>query len=49
MSCLRLGPHGDHYLPLVERDNLKLLLASMHGVDLGPLEPGVSRGASTPR
>src|SRR5271165_3892915 len=40
---LRLGPHGDRYLPWSSGLNLKRLTSSMHGVDLGPLEPGVSR------
>jgi anaerobic selenocysteine-containing dehydrogenase len=40
---LRLGPHGDRYLPWSSGISLKRLTASMHGVDLGPLEPGVSR------
>jgi len=40
---LRLGPHGDRYLPWSGGLNLKRLMASIHGVDLGPLEPGVSR------
>jgi anaerobic selenocysteine-containing dehydrogenase len=40
---LRLGPHGDRYLPWSSGLNLKRLMASVHGVDLGPLEPGVSR------
>ena len=40
---LRLGPHGDRYLPWSSGLNLKRLMSSVHGVDLGPLEPGVSR------
>ena len=40
---LRLGPHGDRYLPWSSGLNLKRLISSEHGVDLGPLERGVSR------
>jgi anaerobic selenocysteine-containing dehydrogenase len=40
---LRLGPHGDWYLPWSTGLNLKRLMASKHAVDLGPLEPGVAR------
>jgi anaerobic selenocysteine-containing dehydrogenase len=40
---VRLGPHGDHYLPWSSGLNLKRLMASEHGIDLGPLEPGVCR------
>jgi anaerobic selenocysteine-containing dehydrogenase len=40
---LRLGPHGDRYLPWSRGLNLKRLAAMPHGADLGPLEPGVAR------
>jgi anaerobic selenocysteine-containing dehydrogenase len=40
---LRLGPHGDRYLPWSRGLNLKRLAALPHGVDLGPLEPGIAR------
>ena len=40
---LRLGPHGDRYLPWSRGLNLKRLAAMPHGVDLGPLEPGIAR------
>jgi len=40
---LRLGPHGDRYLPWSKGLNLRRLAASAHGIDLGPLEPGVAR------
>jgi anaerobic selenocysteine-containing dehydrogenase len=40
---LRLGPHGDRYLPWSRGLSLKRLAASVHCVDLGALEPGVSR------
>ena len=38
-----LRPHGDRYLPWSIGLNLKRLMASEHGIDLGPLESGVSR------
>jgi anaerobic selenocysteine-containing dehydrogenase len=40
---LRLGPYGDRYLPWSKGLSLKRLAAFAHGLDLGPLEPGVSR------
>jgi len=40
---LRLGPHGDRYLPWSKGLSLKRLMASEHGIDLGPLERGISR------
>lgn len=40
---LRLGPHGDRYLPWSKGLNLRRLRAAPHGVDLGPLEPGIGR------
>jgi anaerobic selenocysteine-containing dehydrogenase len=40
---LRLGPHGDRYLPWSRGLNLKRLAAMQHGADLGPLEPGIAR------
>jgi anaerobic selenocysteine-containing dehydrogenase len=40
---LRLGRHGDKFLPWSAGLSLKKLEASPHGVDLGPLEPGVAR------
>ena len=40
---LRLGRHGDRYLPWSRGLNLKRLAAMPHGADLGPLEPGVAR------
>ena len=40
---LRFGPHGDRYLPWSSGLSLKRLTAFAHGLDLGPLEPGVSR------
>jgi anaerobic selenocysteine-containing dehydrogenase len=40
---LRLGPHGDRYLPWSRGLNLKRLAAMPHGADLGPLAPGIAR------
>ncbi|HYB99350.1 MAG TPA: molybdopterin-dependent oxidoreductase [Candidatus Limnocylindrales bacterium] len=38
---LRLGPWGDKFLPWSTGLNLKKLAAAEHGIDLGPLKPGV--------
>jgi anaerobic selenocysteine-containing dehydrogenase len=40
---LRLGPHGDRFLPWSRGLNLRKLRRAPHGIDLGPLEPGLSR------
>ena len=40
---LRFGPHGDRYLPWSRGLSLKRLMVFAHGLDLGPLEPGVAR------
>jgi anaerobic selenocysteine-containing dehydrogenase len=40
---LRLGPHGDRCLPFCRGLNLKRLARATHGLDLGPLEPGIAR------
>ncbi len=40
---LRLGPHGDRFLPWSTGLNRERLAAAPHGIDLGPLEPGVAR------
>ncbi len=40
---LRIGPHGDKFLPWRAGLNRRRLQAQPHGVDLGPLEPGISR------
>jgi anaerobic selenocysteine-containing dehydrogenase len=40
---LRLGPYGDRFLPWSEGLNLDRLKAAPHGIDLGPLQPGVER------
>jgi anaerobic selenocysteine-containing dehydrogenase len=39
---LRLGPHGDRFLPWSRGLNLKKLKAAPHGIDLGPLESGIA-------
>lgn len=41
--ALRLGPRGDRFLPWSKGLNAKRLKRAPHGVDLGPLEPGVAR------
>jgi len=40
---LRLGPHGDRYLPWSDGLNLAKLKAAPHGIDLGPLQPGIEQ------
>jgi anaerobic selenocysteine-containing dehydrogenase len=40
---LRTGPRGDRYLPGSRGLNLKKLRQATHGIDLGELEPGVTR------
>jgi anaerobic selenocysteine-containing dehydrogenase len=40
---LRFGPHGDSYLPWSKGLSLTRLAKSRHGIDLGPLTPGISR------
>ena len=39
---LRLGPHGDRFRPWSQGLNLKKLKAAPHGIDLGPLVPGIA-------
>jgi anaerobic selenocysteine-containing dehydrogenase len=39
---LRLGPRGDRFLPWSKGLNLDRLTAAPHGIDLGPLEPGIA-------
>ncbi|WP_428261940.1 molybdopterin-dependent oxidoreductase [Haliangium sp.] len=41
--ALRMGPYGDHFLPWSKGLNPRKLQAAPHGVDLGPLKPGVRR------
>jgi anaerobic selenocysteine-containing dehydrogenase len=38
-ALLRIGAHGDRYVPFGRGLNLKRLLRSPHGIDLGELEP----------
>jgi len=38
---LRIGPHGDRFLPWSNGLNMRKLKAAPHGIDLGPLKPGV--------
>ena len=40
---LRTGPHGDRFLPWSKGLSLKKVKRAEHGLDLGPLEPGVAR------
>jgi anaerobic selenocysteine-containing dehydrogenase len=40
---VRIGPHGDRFLPWSKGLNRKKLAAAPHGIDLGPLEPGIER------
>ncbi len=39
---LRLGPYGDRFLPWSRGLNLKKIKRASHGIDLGPLRPGVA-------
>ncbi len=40
---LRVGPHGDRFLPWRDGLNMKKLQAAPHGIDLGALQPGLQR------
>ncbi len=40
---LRSGPNGDRFLPWSKGLSLKKLKRAEHGLDLGPLQPGVAR------
>ncbi len=40
---LRFGPYGDRFLPWSNGLNLAKLKAAPHGIDLGPLQPGIER------
>jgi anaerobic selenocysteine-containing dehydrogenase len=40
---LRLGPHGDRFMPWSDGLNLTKLKHAPHGIDLGPLQPGIER------
>jgi anaerobic selenocysteine-containing dehydrogenase len=39
---LRLGPHGDRYLPWSHGINLTKVKAQPYGIDLGPARPGIA-------
>jgi anaerobic selenocysteine-containing dehydrogenase len=38
---LRVGPYGDRFLPWSKGLSLEKLKAAPHGIDLGPLQPGI--------
>lgn len=40
---LRVGPHGDRFLPWKKGLKMKDLREAAHGIDLGPLKPGLQR------
>src|SRR3569832_2339745 len=40
---LRMGPHGDKFLPWSKGLNMRKLKEATHGIDLGELEEGVAR------
>jgi anaerobic selenocysteine-containing dehydrogenase len=40
--AIRIGPHGDRFLPGSAGLNGAKVRAAPHGVDLGPLEPGIA-------
>ena len=40
---LRLGPYGDRFLPWSGGLNMTKLKGAPHGIDLGPLQPGVEQ------
>src|SRR5262249_23757515 len=39
---LRIGPHGDRYLPWRRGISLAKVKASPYGIDLGPARPGIA-------
>ena len=45
---LRTGVHGDRFLPGRKGLSLRDLDAAPHGLDLGPLEPGLAQGVLRP-
>ncbi|MBL9124754.1 MAG: molybdopterin-dependent oxidoreductase [Planctomycetaceae bacterium] len=45
---VRLGPYGDRYLPGGRGLNLKKLKRHPHGLDLGPLQPGIRHRVAYP-
>jgi anaerobic selenocysteine-containing dehydrogenase len=44
---LRLGPHGDKFNPFSAGLNLRKLKKAVHGIDLGPLTPGIRKRLRT--
>jgi len=45
---LRLGPYGDKFNPLSAGLNLRRLKRAVHGIDFGPLTPGLRQRLRTP-
>ncbi|HEV7731815.1 MAG TPA: molybdopterin-dependent oxidoreductase [Candidatus Binatia bacterium] len=41
--AVRIGPRGDRFLPWSSGLTMDKLRAAPHGIDLGPLEPGIAR------
>jgi anaerobic selenocysteine-containing dehydrogenase len=41
--AIRLGPHGDHFLPWREGLTGKKVREAPNGIDLGPMRPGIER------
>ena len=41
---IRMGPHGDKFLPWKQGLNLKKLKRATHGIDLGPIPTGTRHG-----
>lgn len=48
-ALIRLGRYGDRYNPLSRGLNLRKVKESVHGLDLGPLEPRLPDLLQTPR
>ena len=44
---LRMGPYGDKFLPWSDGLNMAKLREAPHGIDLGPLEPGIGHRLRT--
>jgi anaerobic selenocysteine-containing dehydrogenase len=41
--AVRIGPYGDRFMPWSRGLNMRTLQEAPHGIDLGPLEPGITR------
>lgn len=41
--AVRIGPYGDRFLPWSKGLTMKSLEEAPHGIDLGPLQPGIAR------